>query len=59
MLEKEKNSAFRRQILSAAFMLHKMELACFRLCVSTVGDEPKHKQQRYPTMCGFLGLKLN
>lgn len=56
---KKRNSPFRRKILSAAFMLHKMELACFRLCASTVGDELKHKQQRSPTMCGFLGLKLN
>ncbi len=56
---KKINSPFCRNILSAAFMLHKMDLACFRLCASTVGDEPKHKQQRYPTMFGLLGLKLN
>lgn len=55
---KREKSPFHRQILSAAFMLHKMELACFWLCVSTVGVEPMHKQQRYPTMWGFCWAKI-
>ncbi len=66
MGKEDETDAGKREILlsaeiffSAAFMLHKMDLACFRLCASTVGDEPNHKQQRYPTMFGFLGLKLN